>query len=62
MRTRTVIGALAAAAALAAPAATAANEPAAYGMATSSTLTVVSGVVVSAKSVDLRGVWLDETK
>ena len=62
MRTRRTIGALVAAAALAAPAATAANEPAAYGTATRSTLNVVSGVLVAAKSVDLRGVWLDETK
>ncbi len=62
MRTPTVIAALAAAAALAVPAATAANEPAAYGSAASSTLNVVSGVLVSAKAVDLRGVWLDETK
>lgn len=62
MRTRTVIGTLVAAAALAVPAATAANEPAAYGMATKGTLDVVSGVLVSARAVDLRGVWLDDTK
>jgi len=51
---------LAAAAALAAGAsALAASEPAVYADARLGSLRVVSGVVLTAKTADMRGVWLD---
>ena len=51
---------LAAAGALA-TAALAADEPTAFGTATRGSLRVTSGVLVSARDVDMRGVWVDET-
>jgi hypothetical protein len=59
---KTILATLAVVAALAAPAALAANEPAAYGSATSGALSVTSGVLLGPKTADMRGVWLDETR
>jgi hypothetical protein len=50
------------AALIAAAAATAAGEPEVFAAARIGHLDVVSGVLVSPKSVDLRGVWVDDTR
>jgi hypothetical protein len=44
---------------LAAAAALAADEPASYGTARLGSLTVTSGILVSAKAVQMQGVWND---
>ncbi len=57
------IAALAAAAVLGpATLAAAAGEPGTFASAHLGSLSVTSGVLVSTRAVDMRGVWLDETK